>query len=320
MAIGAGAKQYGDNNTLQLMRSELVRNVPAPSAQAIRSIATERREAIQGSGISTQANHLATYTGLASNLFSNVPEDIQADHRLQNGECFGFAHEPAAYATANNAISSTDQNRSNSHATTPAEGPYTSYLQLPAVDYSDITTESDWDVSRRIASDHSSTRYNAESPLSPIKKCRKIDGRANENSIMETEIESEIARDKQSTAFRWATKLEMAINQNRKLVEAFAEKPTSLLLELQTMESLSDNDLFVILRLVMAIGSDHELFQFMMILKSRKSCRLNTASAATSSTVDDTSYEDLSHQVAIVMDDLDALADLENLEDVVASQ
>ena len=92
-------------------------------------------------------------------------------------------------------------------------------------------------------------------------------------------------RDEQSIAPRWATKWKMAINQNKKVNEAFAEKPTSLLLELKAMESLSDNDLVVILRLVTAIGSDDGLSQFMMILESPKLCQFDTANAALISTV-----------------------------------
>jgi len=49
------------------------------------------------------------------------------------------------------------------------------------------------------------------------------------------------------------------MNQNRKMNEAVTESPTSLRLELQTMKSLSDSNIFVILQLVTAIGSDDEL-------------------------------------------------------------
>ena len=92
-------------------------------------------------------------------------------------------------------------------------------------------------------------------------------------------------RDEQSIAPRWATKWKMAINQNKKVNEAFAEKPTSLLLELKAIESLSENDLVVILRLVTAIGSDDRLSQFMMTLKSPKLCQFDTSNTALIGTV-----------------------------------
>ena len=92
-------------------------------------------------------------------------------------------------------------------------------------------------------------------------------------------------RDEQSIAPRCATKWKMSINQNKKVNEAFAEKPTSLLLELKAMESLSDNDLVVILRLVTAIGSDDGLSQFMMTLTSPKLCQFDMANAALIGTI-----------------------------------
>jgi hypothetical protein len=106
-----------------------------------------------------------------------------------------------------------------------------------------------------------------------------MEGKASENPNMETSIGSEIMRDEQSIAPRWATKWKIAINQNKKVNEAFAEKPTSLLLELKTMESL------VILRLVTAIGSDDVLSQFMMTLKAPRLCQFDTANAALIGTV-----------------------------------
>lgn len=86
------------------------------------------------------------------------------------------------------------------------------------------------------------------------------------------------------------------------------------------MESLSDNDLFVILRLVIAIGSEDGLLQFMMVLKSPKLCQFKTANVATFSTVDDASWEDLLHLIGLVMNDLDTLTDLDDLKAGVASQ
>jgi hypothetical protein len=77
----------------------------------------------------------------------------------------------------------------------------------------------------------------------------------------------------------------MVINHNKIVNLAFAEKPTSLLLELKAMESLSDNDLVVILRLVTAIGSDDGLSQFMMALTSPKLCQFDTANAALIGTI-----------------------------------
>lgn len=215
----------------------------------------DRRESAQGAGISTHANHLGIHIGPTINLFSDMPEDNLANHNLQNPERFGFAHEPAAYVRAKMTTGSNDQNPNNGHALTPAGVQHTSYPHRPAVKYSNINTESDPDVSRMTASNYSSTRYSPESLLRS-KTYRRMEGKASENLNMETSIGSEIMRDEQSIAPRWATKWKMLINQNKKVNEAFAEKPTSLLLGLKAMEGLSDNDLVVILRPVTAIGSD----------------------------------------------------------------
>jgi hypothetical protein len=205
VAMSVGAKQYDDNNTMQFWGSELVSNIPESAIHAIGSIPEDRWESVQGAGISTHANHIGIRIGPTINLISDMPEDSLANHNLQNPERFGFAHEPAANVRANMTTSSNDQNPNNSHALTPAGVQHTSYPHRPAVKYSDINTESDRDISRMSASNHSSTRYSPESPLRPRKTYRRMEGKASENPNMETSIESEIMRDVQSIAPRWAT-------------------------------------------------------------------------------------------------------------------
>jgi hypothetical protein len=129
VAMSARANQYDNSNTLQLMGSEFVLNVRESSIYAVGSFSGNICETVQGSNTGTQAEYPGFCSDLSTNFSDGLREETHTHHNLQNQDRLEFAHESATNARMSTTASSTDQNPYNGHATTSADGPYTSYLQ-----------------------------------------------------------------------------------------------------------------------------------------------------------------------------------------------